>query len=180
MHCLAGAEILHDFPDFRASEPTPRQKCDQSALPHRGGQPCKLASPLLDERSNGVREVNALGGERRAHRVLRDAAVYSLCLQVADQPCGTATAVDFGEGVILSEAHVVEQAHGTQPIERAVDGGRWMLFLEQAAPQVVTRVCAARERTERGAVRRLEIGQLLQPLEDEWPDFPADHQVEPD
>src|SRR2546421_5708961 len=53
-----------------------------------------------------------------------------------------------------------------------------MLFLEQAAAQVDARVCAARQRAERGAVCRLEIGQLLQPLEHQWLDLATDHQVE--
>src|SRR6266571_1339296 len=72
----------------------------------------------------------------------------------------------LGAGVVAREARVVEQAQRGEARERAVHGGRWMLLLQQAAAQVEARVGAARQGPQRGPVRTLEIGELLQPCED--------------
>jgi hypothetical protein len=158
--------MLHELPDFRSPEPTPGQERDQPPFPHRGGKSGKLASPLFGERPDGVREVNALGRERRVHCLLGDATVYALLLQIAHQPSRTAATGRLREGVILGEPHVVEQSDGAQPFERGIDGARRMLSLEQPAPQIKPRVRPTRQRAKRGAMRRLEIGQFLQPLQD--------------
>src|SRR5205814_2150902 len=56
--CLAAAELLDQLPDFRASEPTPHQKCDQPAFSHRRGRRwlLKQATPQVEARMRPARD----------------------------------------------------------------------------------------------------------------------------
>jgi hypothetical protein len=87
-------------------------------------------------------------------------------LQVAHQPRRPTPTPCLGRRVIGGEAHIVEQAGGAQAFERAVNRRRWVLLLQQAAPQVEARVGPPRQGSQRGALRGLEISQFLKPRED--------------
>jgi len=144
----------------------PCEKRAEPPLPHRRRQPRKLPRPLLRQRADGVRRVDPLGSQRLTHRVFRDSPIDPLRLEITHQASRPSPTSSFCGGKVDREPCVVQQSHRAQPIESGIDGGWGMLFLEQAAAQVEARVCATRQRAERGAVRSLEIGKFLQPLKD--------------
>src|ERR1700694_2269786 len=158
-------QSLNQLVDTRASEPSSRQKRRQPPFAHRRGQAGQLPCPLLGEGAHCARRIDAVGGERRAHRLLRHVAVHALGEQVLHEPRLPATPSALRSRVVRREAGVVEEVERGEPVERAVHGGGRVLLLQQAAAQVDARVRAPRQRAQRGAVRGLEIGQLLQPLE---------------
>src|SRR6266545_317980 len=173
-----GLQSLDDTPNLSSPKPPPHQKRHQPPLPHRRRQPRQLLRPLLRQRPNGVGRIDALGRERATYGFFGNTAIDALSLEIAHQPRGTATASRLGGGIIDGEARVVEQPSGAHSIERSVHGPGRVLFLKQPAPQVEPRVGAARERAQRGAMGRLEVGQLLQPLQDQGPNLVADDEVQ--
>jgi len=74
---------------------------------------------------------------------------------------------------------ILNPTRSAQAIEGTIHSCGGMLFLQQAPPQVEARVGAAREGAERGAVRRLEVSQLPQPLEYQGRDLAPDDEIEP-
>ena len=99
------------------------------------------------------------------HRGLRDEPIDTLRLEISKQASRPPTASRFCPGIVERELSVVQEPGSAQAIEGTIHSGGGMLFLQQAPSQVEARVGAACQGAERGAVRRLEISQLLQPLE---------------
>jgi len=99
-------------------------------------------------------------------------------LEIAHQARRAAPASSLGGGIIDGEAGVVEQPDGAQSIQGGIDGLGRVLFLQQPAAQVEARMRPACERALRGAMGGLEIGQLLQPREDERANLLSDDEVQ--
>lgn len=176
-----GAAVLKTFHysvDIGTLKPPSHQERDQPPLPHRRRQARELPRSFFRQLPHRLPRINALGRERSPYGILRHTSVDTLCLQIAHKPRRATPPPCLGRRVIGGEAFIVEEASRRQACERAVNRRRWVLLLQQAAPQVEARVRPPRQGPQRGAMRSLEIGKLLQTLEYQRPDLRANDQLQ--
>jgi len=161
-----GPQPFHHPPHLSSPKPPPNQKRRQPPLPHRCRQPRQLPSALLGQRTNRLCWIDAFVRQRGLDRLLSDTSIDAESKEVADQARRSAPTVRLGGGVVSRKARIVEETGGSQPVKRAINGRRGVLLLEQPAAQVEARMRATRQSAQRRPMRGLEIGELLQPLED--------------
>src|SRR5258707_14056345 len=158
-----GVKGSHHLPDFAAIEAAPDQEGDEPPLPDHGRQSRELLCALLCQRTNRLGWIDALSGKRSPHGLLGNPPLDSLRLEVANQASGTPAAPGFGGGVINRKLGVIQQTDRAQAIEGGIYRGRRVLLLEQPSPQIDAGVRATSDGAYSRAMRRLDVGQRLEP-----------------
>ena len=92
---------------------------------------------------------------------LRNSTVYALAEQVPDKSRRSPPPGRVPGRILDREPPIIKQSVRVEPGQRRIYCPWRMLFLDEAAPEVLTRPASRRQSTQRGTAGGLHISQLL-------------------